>query len=242
MHFYSFNLFYFLITVPIVLILLPIISKLSKAEKYLPIIIILSFLLFLVRFFLIFFQKTIGVMPYLIEDVVFYTLLLIFGILFTLVYVVKIEKVSFKDIGGNLKKIKKSVFYGLIAYLPLLFLLPLVLLLTDIQVSFKITIGKIIVAISFSILGAFYEEIMFRGVIQNHLMRMTNNNGKISIFFTALIFTATHLFYLPFYGFCIFYIYVFIMALILSILRFKLDLLACAILHGGIVFILIVLV
>jgi membrane protease YdiL (CAAX protease family) len=181
-------------------------------------------------------------MPYLIEDVIFYGLLMLFGIIFTWVYLFKIEKVTFKDVGGDVENYKKSIIYGLLAYIPLLCLLPLMQVLTEIHISLNITPGKVIVAIAFAVLAGFYEEIMFRGIIQNHFMEITDNSRYKSIFLTSITFTLTHLFYLPFIGFGIYYIFVFIMALLLSILRAKRDLLACAILHAGIVFILIVLV
>ncbi len=240
MEFYIANLIYFVIVIPIVVLFFLILSKLREKEKISSIIVILSLLLFIVRVFLIFFQDTIGIMPYLIEDVFFYGFLMIFGIFFTWFYTIRIEKVSFKKIGGRIKNIKKSVIYGLVAYIPLVSLIPLILFLTSVQISINLSFGKVIVAICFAVLGEFFEEVMFRGIIQNHLMELLDNNEKKTIILTALIFTATHLFYLPFIGFGIFYLFVFIMSLILSTLRAKLDLLACALLHGGIVFILII--
>ncbi|TFG30037.1 MAG: CPBP family intramembrane metalloprotease [Promethearchaeota archaeon] len=242
MEFYIVNLLYFIITVPIVLITFPFLSKLCKNKRDLSLIILLSLLLFTVRLVLIFFQDTIGIMPYLIEDVIFYSLLMIFGVIFTIFYMFKIEKVSLKEIGGNVYDFKKSIFYGFVAYIPLLCLLPLIQFLTEIHVSFNITLGKILVAIAFAVLAGFYEEIMFRGIIQNHFMEITKNNSQKSIIFTSITFTATHIFYLPFVGYGIYYLFVFIMGLLLSSLRAKYDLLASSILHGGIVFILIVLV
>ena len=126
-------------------------------------------------------------------------------------------------------------------YIPLVCFFPIIIILANIQISIAITLEKLIVALSFAILGGFYEEIMFRGIIQNNFKEIVDDDKKI-IFFTALTFTVTHLFYLPFIGFGIFYIFVFVMAVILSFLRVKADQLACAILHGGIVFILIIAV
>jgi membrane protease YdiL (CAAX protease family) len=242
MEFYIINLVYFIITIPVVLITFTILSKLCKDKKTFSLIVVLSTLLFLVRLILIFFQNTIGIMPYLIEDVFFYGLLMIFGVIFTWVYVFKIEKVSFSDIGGKVENVKKSISFSLIAYIPLLCMLPIMQLLTGIRISLNITIGKILVAISFAILAGVYEEILFRGVIQNHFMEITNQNTYKSILLTSAAFTLTHLFYLPFTGYGIYYIFVFIMALILSSLRIKCDLMACSILHSGIVFTLIVFV
>ena len=241
MEFYPINLVYFIVTIPIAVLFYRIVLKIKIQNKSLMKIFILSVFLFIVRINLVFFSDTIGIMPYLKEDVIFYTILMIFGVMMTILYVSKIEKVSFKEIGWNIQDVKKSIVYGLIGYVPLVCFFPLILLLANIQISIAITIGKIIVALSFAILGGFYEEIMFRGIIQNKFSDLFNDDKKI-IFFTALTFTLTHLFYLPFIGFGIFYIFVFVMAVILSILRIKSDQLACAILHGGIVFILIVAV
>jgi len=241
MEFYPINLVYFIVTIPIAIIFSIILLKVKPQNNNLMKLLILSAFLFIVRLNLVFFAETIGIMPYLKEDVIFYILLMIFGVLMTYLYVSKVEKVTFKEIGWDVQDVKKSIAYGLIGFIPLVCLFPLIMILANIQISIAITIEKIIIALSFAILGGFYEEIMFRGIIQNKLKDVFNDDKKI-IFFTALTFTLTHLFYLPFIGFGIFYIFVFLMAVILSILRMKSDQLACAILHGGIVFILIVAV
>ena len=241
MEFYPINLFYFIIIIPIVLIFYLIMLQLKKKENPLLNIVILSVLLFIVRICLVLFANTIGIMPYLIQDVIFYSLLLVFGVTFTIVFVVKVEKVSFEKLGWNMQDVKKSIVYGIIGHIPLVCFFPVIILLANIQIALDITVEKLIVALSFAILGGFYEEIMFRGIIQNKFREMFDDDKKI-IFFTALTFTLTHLFYLPFIGFGIFYIFVFVMAVILSALREKNDQLACAILHGGIVFILIIAV
>ncbi len=244
MEFHIINLTFFLFLAPIIFFGFSFLSRLNsdKERNRLKILIALPVLLFVVRLFLVFYANTIGIMPYLIEDIVFYMLLMVFGLAFTWFYVVRIDKSSFKELGWEVKNVKKSVLYGLIFHIPLFLLMPLIVTLTSIQISINITIGKILVAVAFTVLGAFYEEIMFRGVIQNHLAKITDNNQKKIVVYTALTFTLTHLFYLPFDGFGIYYIFVFIMAILLSILRIKTDQLACAILHGGIVFLLIVLV
>jgi len=241
MDFYPINLVYFIIAIPIAVLFYIILLKIKTQNKSLMKLFILSVFLFIVRLNLIFFADTIGIMPYLKEDVIFYTLLMIFGVIMTFLYVSKVEKVSFKEIGWDVQDVKKSIIFGLIGYVPLVCFFPLIILLANIQISTAISIGKFIVALSFAILGGFYEEIMFRGVVQNKYRDLFADKKKI-IFFTAVTFTLTHLFYLPFIGFGIFYIFVFVMAVILSILRMKSDQLACAILHGGIVFILIIAV
>jgi len=240
MEFYAINLLYFIIVIPIIIIISIILLKLRERNNLLE-IIILSVLLFIVRFVLIFFQDTIGIMPYFVEDVIFYGLLLVFGIGFTLIYAFKIEKVRLEEIGGRVESLKKSILYGLLGYIPLICVFPLVISLADVQVAPNITIEKIFVGFCFAMLGAVYEEIFFRGIIQNRFSKLSENNHLKTILFTAITFTATHIFYLPFTGFGIYYIFVFVMAVVLSILRIKCDLFACAINHGGIVFILIIL-
>lgn len=182
-------------------------------------------------------------MPYLIKDVVFYSLLLLFGLTFTYYFLYRIEKSSFKEIGFKSVDLKKSILYGLIGIIPLMLLAPLIILLTNISISPipSISLGKIIITLSFSLLGAIYKETMFRGIIQKHVAILTKKNKKI-IIYTAILFTMTHLFYLPISGFGIYYIFVFVMALLLSWFKLKFDLITCAILHGGIVFLLIILV
>ena len=241
MEFFPINLLYFLIALPLVLIGFRFISKLFKTEKKITLVITLSLLLFLVRLLLVFFQETIGIMPYLIEDVSFYVLLMFFGVFMTWYYVKKIELKSLRDVSVGDTNLKRNIIFGIIGYLPLISLFPIMIPLANIQLNFNITEGKLLVAISFAVLGGIYEEVMFRGIIQNYISDLIENKTKI-IVITALIFTLTHIFYLPFIGFGIFYIFVFIMALILSLLRERVGLLSCSILHGGIVFILIIFV
>lgn len=245
MSIYLINLWYFVIAAPIVFAGMFFISKLYKDEEQnrIKIIISLASLLFIIRLLLVFFAATIGIMPYLVEDALFYSLLLAFGLIFTFFYLYQIEKSNLKEIGFETDNIKKSILYGLGGILLLMLFTPIIMLLTEISIPASISFSpeKIIIALSFALLGAFYEEIMFRGIIQNHLTELMDNNAKI-IIYAAAIFTATHIFYLPFAGFGIYYIFVFIMALLLSWLRIKVDQIACAIVHGGIVFILIILV
>ena len=135
MEFYPINLIYFTITLPLAIIFYIILLKIKPQNNYLMNLIILSIFLFIVRITLVFFADTIGIMPYLKEDVIFYTLLMIFGVLMTYIYVNKIEKVSFKDIGWEVQDVKKSVVYGLVGYVPLLCFFPLIILLANIQIS-----------------------------------------------------------------------------------------------------------
>ena len=243
MSIYLINLWYFVIVVPIVLLSLPLIAKLYKDEERNRIKIILSLatLLFVIRLILVFFGTTIGIMPYLVEDALFYSLLLGFGLLFTFYYLYKVENSNLKEIGFETENIKKSILFGIIGIIILMCITPLIIFLTDITLANPPIISpeKIIISLSFAILAAVYEEILFRGIIQNHLNKFIAKEWRI-ILYTAVIFTLTHVFYLPFTGFGIYYIFVFLMAFLLSWLRIKVDLIASAIVHGGIVFLLII--
>jgi len=238
---YPTNLIYFLIVIPIVLIVTLLTWKLNKNEKHLAIIIILGVLLFFVRIMLVMFQATIGVMPYIYPDLVFYLILMIFGVAYSVFYTLKVENKTFEEIGFVRESILKDAAFGFLGILPLLALFPLLLLLTSIQIDLSITWEKITLGIMFGlILGGFYEEVMFRGIIQNHFMEITDK--KKAVIYTAAVFVATHIGYLPFVGFGIMYLFLAVMALILSYLRLKFSQFSCAILHGSIVFILIIFI
>ncbi|MFX0100651.1 MAG: hypothetical protein ACFFCS_13840, partial [Candidatus Hodarchaeota archaeon] len=144
MEIHAINLLYFVISLPIILLTYPILSKLvKKDEKYNEFIIItLSILLFLVRFVLVFFKDTIGIMPYLVEDVVFYPLLVVFGLLITFYYLKMVERVSFVEIGWQSDNVMKSIGKGLLGFIPLVGMFPLMMFLTGIQVSFTLTWEK----------------------------------------------------------------------------------------------------
>ena len=163
------------------------------------------------------------------------------GVLITIFYVLKIEAKSFSDIGGHIDDSKKIVLYSILGFIPLIAMLPLINILVDIEINLKIGFEKIVGTTSFAILAAIYEEIMFRGIIQNHVLTLTSNDTFKSIIITALIFTITHIFYLPFDGYGIYYIFVCVMALILGWLRSRVGLVPPAIVHGGIVFLLLIL-
>jgi membrane protease YdiL (CAAX protease family) len=231
------DLFYFVFILVVAPFILLLIWKLNKKEKHLLIIIVLGLFLFYVRIMLVVYRDLIGIMPYIFPDIIFYTLLTIFGVIFSIFYVIKVEKKSFAEIGFSKEHILKNIGFGLISFLPLIAMFPVVLLLGNVLISMSITWEKIVLGIEFGlILGGFYEEVMFRGIIQNHFMKIITE--KKAVLLTAGVFIATHMGYLPFTGFGIFYIFLSVMALLLSWLRLKCNQISCAILHGGIVFIL----
>ena len=180
-------------------------------------------------------------MPYIMPDIVFYSILMIFGVVFSTFYLLKVEKKSFEEIGFEKEEVPKNILIGLLGFLPLIAMFPVLIFLAGIQINYLISLEKIIIGIVFGlILGGYYEEVMFRGIIQNHFMEITDE--KFTVLGTAAVFVVTHIFYLPFTGFGIMYVFLTVMALILSYFRLKFNQISCAILHGGIVFILVIFV
>jgi len=237
------NFIYFLIVVPVVLVIGILLWKLKEKENTLLMIIGLSCLLFFVRIILVVFQNTIGVMPYILPDIVFYTLLMVFGVSFCTIYLYKIEKKTLQEIGFNKENLLRDIGVGLISLLPLIAMFPLLLFLTGIQITLAITWEKIVIGIVFGlVLGGYYEEVIFRGVVQDHVNELCEGNEVKTMLITSAIFVATHLFYLPFSGFGIMYAFIFVMAMELSYLRIHLSQVSCAILHGGIVFVLVLFI
>ncbi|MHC1591456.1 MAG: CPBP family intramembrane glutamic endopeptidase [Candidatus Helarchaeales archaeon] len=232
------NFIYFAIVVPVALAVALLLRKHEAGENHVLSVVVLGILLFFVRIMLVPFQFTIGIMPYILPDVVFYGTLTFFGVMFSILYVLKVDDSTFEEIGFENKDVAKNVGIGLLGFLPLIAMFPLVMLLSGIVINPVITWEKVVIGILFGlILGGFYEETMFRGVIQNHLSEIAGE--KKAVIYTALIFTATHVGYLPFTGFGIMYGFLFVMALLLSYFRYKFNQISCAVLHGGIVFVLI---
>jgi membrane protease YdiL (CAAX protease family) len=235
------NLTYFLFVLIITPIIMLILRKLNAKGKDLAIIIILSLFLFYVRIMLVFYQDTIGIMPYILPDIVFYLILTIFGVSFSIFYVLKIEKRTFAEIGFTRGHTIRNIGMGLLSFLPLIAFFPAIIILGNVEISTAITWEKVVLGIGFGLLlGGIYEEVMFRGIIQNHFMQLTSKTKAILL--TAGVFVVTHIGYLPFAGFGIFYVFLTVMALLLSYLRLKYNQISCVILHGGIVFILVLFV
>lgn len=241
MIFSPFNFIYFFIVLPIVLVATFFIKKLHDKEKHLSVIIGVGLLVFFVRIMLVFFQSWIGIMPYILPDVIFYTLLMIFGIVYSTFYVLKVEKITFQELGFTRQALWRNIGLGFLGLLPLIAMFPLVVLLTGIRINPFVTWEKVVIGITFGlILAGFFEEIMFRGIMQKHFMEITDE--KYTVLGTTTIFVATHIGYLPLVGFGIIYIFLTVMALLLSYFRLKFGLISCSILHGGIVFILVLFV
>ncbi|MHA1820591.1 MAG: CPBP family intramembrane glutamic endopeptidase [Promethearchaeota archaeon] len=201
----------------------------------------MSALLFLVRIFLVVFKIYIGTVPFLIFNSWFYIILCAFGLSASFYYTKYIEKASFSSIGYNfqIKDFKKAVILLISAFIVLILIGLVALNIVGIVLNLSIYPDKVIVALFFGLLlGGIYEEIMFRCFMQNYFQNITD--AKKTIIYTALIFTLTHIGYLPFAGFGIFYLFLFVMALFLSALRYFGNQLFCFILHGGIVFILVI--
>jgi hypothetical protein len=86
------NVIYFLIVIPVAVIALFFLYKYNDKLKLIYSIIFLSVFVFIFRLLLVFFSDSIGVMPYIKYDVIFYSLLTVFGVLFAYFYVKKIGK------------------------------------------------------------------------------------------------------------------------------------------------------
>ncbi len=243
MEFTPINLLYFAIVIPVMILYSLLSRKFRLPEKSGRNIVALTVALFFVRIMLVVFADSIGTMPYVKDEVVFYGILTVFGVGFALLYTRKIEGLSFAEIGWTRENLGRNIAWGFLSLLPLLAMLPLLQLLTGLEIAEQVTWEKIYLAVGFGLLlGGIYEETMFRGIMQNHLIVVTGENERKTILYTALLFTATHIFYLPFWGYGIFYLFLFVMAAILSILRTRCSQVACFICHGGIVFLLVILV
>jgi membrane protease YdiL (CAAX protease family) len=240
MSFTTTNLLYFLVVLPPICALFYCIGRFVKKESHVQRIVLLSIALFFVRIMLVVFAGSIGVMPYVRPELVFYGLLTAFGVAFSIFNVKYVEKQAFSDFGWHSRGLMRSVLVGILGLLPLFAFLPVVYFAAHITISSSFTIEKLIIASIFGlILGGFYEEVMFRGIIQFHLGQITTKNR--TIIYTATIFVLTHIGYLPFDGFGVYYWFLLFMALELSYVRSRYNAVSCAILHGGIVFILILL-
>lgn len=222
-------------------ILAHFLARLTKKNNHMGVVLFLTGGLFFVRIMLVVFADTIGKMPNVQPEVVFYGILTGFGVFYSVYMVKRVENRSWSDFGWNRSNLGKNILLGLLSLLPLFAFLPLILLTTGLKILSPITWEKIFLAISFGlILGGFYEEVLFRGIIQYHVGQITTKRRTIIL--TAIIFVATHVGYLPFDAFGIYYLFLFIMALELSYLRARFNSVVCCVLHGGIVFILVLLV
>lgn len=216
-------------------------TRLTKKDNHKGVILVLSGALFFVRIILVVFADTIGTMPYIKPEVVFYGILTAFGVFYSVYMVKHVEKRTLASFGWKTTILWKSILIGVLSILPLFAFLPIIVFTTGLEVLSAITWEKVFIAVCFGfILGGFYEEVLFRGIIQYHASQITTKYRTIGL--TALIFVATHIGYLPFDAFGIYYMFLFIMALELSFLRARFNSVACCVLHGGIVFILVLLV
>ena len=92
------------------------------------------------------------------------------------------------------QEIKYSIKIGLFfAIASVLILITLSLLLSLVRWDFKFTHISIIFLLQNIIFTCFYEEIMWRGYIQNNLIQYSNN--LLGITLTALIFGTVHIFF-----------------------------------------------
>ncbi|MBN2149921.1 MAG: CPBP family intramembrane metalloprotease [Candidatus Lokiarchaeota archaeon] len=241
MSFTATNLLYFVIVLPPTCAFFYCISRFVKRDSHLQRALLISIALFFVRIMLVPFAGSIGVMPHVQPELLFYCLLAAFGVGFSVWSVKSLEKQTFAFFGWHSGDFKKDVLIGVIGLLPLLAFLPVVYFSTHLTISSEFTAERLVIACTFGLaLGGFFEEVMFRGIIQFHVGRIATKRREIA--YTAVIFVLTHVGYLPFDAFGIYYWFLLIMAIELSYVRSRYSVVPCSIIHGGIVFLLIMLV
>ncbi|MHA1734346.1 MAG: lysostaphin resistance A-like protein [Promethearchaeota archaeon] len=235
----SSNLLYFTAVAPAVSVVGVILWRYAK-ERPLARVGVICVTLFFVRLSLTLFEDTIGIVPKVLPDVVFYSVLAAFGITFAWAYARKVEGLGWSELGWSREHIGLNIAAGLLGFVPLALTSLLPLRLGVIEPVNEVTWQKVVVGVTFGwILGGFYEEVVFRGVVQ---FRLSESLRPVpAILLTAAIFTASHLWYLPFAGYGVLYLFVLEMALLLGFLRWKVGQLACFVLHGGVVFVLVLL-
>ena len=230
------NLFYFVIFTPILIGALLIAYKFNDEKyRYLRFGIIIGIFL-LTRIFLTIFN--VGIFPSLVNDILFYVLAFTMGMVLVCIYAIKIENKDLKQMfwwpEDKVKRIY-SILFGIGgAIVILLIATGLMSIFGPPAINLETEIDGIIVAIFFG-LGAIYEEIFFRSILQNTLTEDLQDENK-AILIQALLFTFIHLFYLPFDGYGILYLTIFLMALILGFLKSKQGLVASILAHGLFVF------
>ena len=173
-----------------------------------------------------------GLVPYVADEPLFYILFMVCCLAACWFYVRKIEGMSWGEIGWSRRGIGRSVVWGLLALaLGVGLLLPMCELETS---SLRLTPGMFVVAATFGVaLGGFFEEVVFRGVIQTRMIAQMS--APRAIVLQAAIFSAGHLFYFPFDQHAFFYFGTFMIGLVAGILRHRVSLLSAVILHGGLV-------
>ena len=230
---YLYNLIFFAIIVPIVVVVLLIMYKFrDNLHKYLKLGIIIG-IFFLTRIMLTFFN--VGIFPALVNDILFYALAFVFGMILVFFYAYKIEEVDIKEMYWIHEKKGLSILFGLLAGIGILLISSgFMLLLGSLPINIETNVDGIIVAVLFGA-GALYEEIFFRGILQNTLEEDLNDSNK-AILIQAIVFCGIHLFYLSFAGFGLFYAIIFIMAIILGYLKKRFGLLSSTLAHALFVF------
>jgi len=216
------NYFFFVIFIPLVIIILIILNYL-KEEKYKYHRFALICIILLIGHIILPFYN-MGIFPYLKYDYLFYFLLFLVGIIFTSIFLLKIEKKSFLEIGWQSSNIVRDIGIGIIVAIFLLFLSAILTLsfnninFNDISLNYE----KIL-TITFFALGAIYEEILFRGILQKELEEDFSLPSALLI--QAFLFLSINLFYFPFdaLGF-INYCLIFIMAILFGLLAYKYSL------------------
>lgn len=173
-----------------------------------------------------------GLVPYVADEPLFYGLFMVCCLVACWFYVRRIEGMSWAEVGWSGGRLGVSILWGVVA---LVIGVGLLLPLSSIETSsLRLTPGMFVVAATFGLaLGGFFEETVFRGVIQTRMVARMTVPRAIAL--QAAMFSAGHIFYFPFDEHAFFYLGTFMIGLVGGVLRHKVSLLSAVILHGGLV-------
>ncbi|MFO8017495.1 MAG: CPBP family glutamic-type intramembrane protease [Promethearchaeia archaeon] len=139
----------------------------------------------------------VGIFPELRNDPLFYSILFLLGMGFTILYIVQIENISFRQIGWKSENVIRDVAIGILTAVVLL-LISALLEFPFLRLKLpNLSVLKFITVVFFA-LGGIYEESLFRGLLQTAYLKKDDFNSYQRILMQALAFLFINLFYFPF--------------------------------------------
>ncbi len=189
------NYLFFAIFSPLIILGLLVLYY-SRGEKYRYLRFALICIILLIGHILLPFFN-VGIFPDLTNDPIFYLILFLLGIGFTISYISLIENISFKKIGWKSENLKKEFIIGLLFGFIIL-TVSAVLKMPFLKNSIPdFSILKVLTMIFFAA-GAIYEESLFRGLLQTHYLEKENIRNYQIILIPAVAFLFINLSYFPF--------------------------------------------
>lgn len=223
------NYIFFVIFIPFIVGGLLVLSR-YRDEKYRYHRFFLICLILLIGHFLLPYFE-VGIFPTLVNDPLFYLILFLLGMGFTIIYMYIIEDTSFKEIGWKSAHPIKDFSVGLLYALIILVLSALLELPFLSPTLPQFSVLKLITVICFAA-GAIYEECLFRGILQTCYLKNESLKDYQIILIQALAFLSINLFYFPFDAFgLINYLIMFLMSLIVGYLALKYSLISSSTAH-----------